>query len=133
MILEHLASRVENLMTVKVWLEWLLSFSELRLLDTMKRMKQYITLSFVSLYYFKTFYLCVFKCVSTLPCTKRLVEDVRSFPLAIHLIALRLSLNQKPTISTKQARLLGIPEKLPASQPSVLRLQTCAAIPISFH
>lgn len=83
MILKHLASRVENLMTVKVWLEWLLSFSELRLLDTMKRMKQYITLSFVSLYYFKTFYLCVYKCVSTLPCTKRLVEDVRSFPLLL--------------------------------------------------
>lgn len=37
MVLEHLASRVENLMTVKVWLEWLLSFSELRLLDTKKK------------------------------------------------------------------------------------------------
>lgn len=83
MVLEHLASRVENLMTVKVWLEWLLSFSELRLLDTKKRMKQYITLSFVSLYHFKTFCLCVYKCVSMLPCTKRLVEDVRCLPLLL--------------------------------------------------
>lgn len=48
MVLKHLASRVENLKTVKVWLEWLLSFSEFRLLDTEKRMKQYITSSFVS-------------------------------------------------------------------------------------
>lgn len=129
MVLEHLASRVENLMTVKVWLEWLLSFSELRLLDTEKRMKQYITLSFVSLCYFKTFCLCVYKCVHA-PMPKEACGRCQVFSsIAIHFIALRLSLNQKPTISAEQAHLLGIPENcLPLSP-----LQTCAAILISFH